>query len=162
PAGRRRGAGLAGPGTSQPVRGRAHRQPARPAPRHTPTRARPPRGTPVPVHRPRPRGGIPGHLPQVPAPRTPAQQPGPARCRTALANHRFLSALDTVARVPPLIATSPHTLTFASAPGRHAEPRDLIRLAACLGDLHGAAYTTELHAADVGRPFTTRDGLLPD
>jgi Ser/Thr protein kinase RdoA (MazF antagonist) len=84
-------------------------------------------------------------------------------CRTALGNYRFFADLDTLARLPPLISTGAHTLTFARVPGRHAEPADLIRLAACLGDLHGAAYTTELHAADLGRPFTTRDGLLlPD
>ena len=80
-------------------------------------------------------------------------------CRAALGNYRYLTTLDIGARLPQLISTGTHTLTFACAPGRHAEPGDLTRLAASLGDLHGAAYTTELHAADLGSPFTTWGGL---
>jgi hypothetical protein len=101
----------------------------------------------------------------------PTPQPAPRRwtkryqsaaaCRTAAANHHWLT--DLAAPVPTLTTIGDDHLEFDHVHGRHAEPRDLPQLASLLGDLHRAAYAAELHLARLDRPHTTSTGLtIPD
>ncbi|GHJ35424.1 phosphotransferase [Streptomyces sp. TS71-3] len=61
-------------------------------------------------------------------------------------------------RQPALIAVEPTSLTFEQLVGRPAKVSDLRRLAALLGDAHGAAWASDLHRAHLDRPHTFSDG----
>lgn len=81
--------------------------------------------------------------------------------RTAAANHQWLTSLGI--RLPALLAERSHELTFSFIDGRHAEPHDLVPLAAYLGHIHMLAYHAELHHARLDRPYTTPSGHhIPD
>ena len=78
------------------------------------------------------------------------------------ANYRWLASLHGPAHLPELLAATGPDLCFEHIEGRHALRHDLTRLAAHLGDLHGAAYTAELHRAHLGQAHRSPSGhLLP-
>lgn len=52
------------------------------------------------------------------------------------------------------------SLTFEHIDGRHALKKDLLSLAELLGDAHGAAWTSDLHAAQLDMPHELREGSL--
>jgi hypothetical protein len=84
-----------------------------------------------------------------------------AACRTAAANHRWLSNLGL--RLPALLAERSHELSFAFVDGRQAEPRDLVPLAEYLGQTHAIAYEAQLHRARLDSPYTASCGhRIPD
>jgi Ser/Thr protein kinase RdoA (MazF antagonist) len=85
----------------------------------------------------------------------------PAACYIAAANHNWLSNLGI--RLPALLAERSHELTFTFIKGRHAEPRDLIPLAAHLGQIHALVYHAQLHHAHLDRPYRAPNGHhIPD
>ena len=82
------------------------------------------------------------------------------RCTDAAAHHRWFRALG--APVPALVDIQPHALVFAHVTGSHCGVSDIPTVAALLGRLHAQAYISELHAAELDRPFRTRDGTRLD
>ena len=82
-----------------------------------------------------------------------------ASCAAAARNYRWLASLGVIG-VPRLLAAESRQLVFERVEGRHARPADLAALAGHLGDIHGAAYATELRHAWMGGPHRTRCGHL--
>lgn len=81
----------------------------------------------------------------------------------ARAHHHWLARLDSGVLLPRLHPGGGGQLVFDYLYGRAAQVPDLADLAAALGQLHGAAFAHELHAAPLNRPFHTRIGLtIPD
>lgn len=81
----------------------------------------------------------------------------------AARHHRWLAVHAPSLRQPELIAQGPNSLVFQWIDGRHARPEDLVRLAALLGDAHGAAWSTDLYRAALDEPYAFRDGTpFPD
>jgi hypothetical protein len=88
--------------------------------------------------------------------------PSSAARQAAEANYRWLAALASRMRLPELTAASGPVLCFERIGGRCARPADLVMLAAHLGDVHGSAYVTELHQADLNQPYcAVRGHMLP-
>jgi Ser/Thr protein kinase RdoA (MazF antagonist) len=84
---------------------------------------------------------------------------GSAR-RRAENHYRWLAGLGSPLLLPELCAATRLDLCFEHIDGRHARPADLTMLAAHLGDVHGTAYSWELHDARLGRPFRAAGGYL--
>jgi len=82
-----------------------------------------------------------------------------ASCAAAARNYRWLASLGVIG-VPRLLAAEGRQLVSGRVEGRHAHPADLAALAGHLGDIHGAAYATELRHAWMGGPHRTRCGHL--
>ncbi|MFE7300605.1 phosphotransferase [Streptomyces sp. NPDC057579] len=80
-----------------------------------------------------------------------------AKVAAAARHHGWLATHAKPLRQPALTAVGPTSLTFEFVDGRHAQREDLPRLAELLGDAHGAAWTSELHRAQLDRPHTFRD-----
>ena len=76
----------------------------------------------------------------------------------AEANYRWLARLHGPAGMPELLAATGLDLRFEHIDGRHALPHDLTMLAAHLGDMHGAAYSAELHQANLGHAHQAPGG----
>ena len=85
----------------------------------------------------------------------------PARAAEAAAHHRWLSELKAVA-VPALLEETESDLIFENIDGRHAEPGDLVAVAATMGTLHAAAWSTHLHQAELHKPFRCGDLTIAD
>jgi hypothetical protein len=83
----------------------------------------------------------------------------PARGDAARSHLQWLAGLDSGVHLPHLHRGSAHQLIFDHLRGRQPRLSDLPNLAAVLGQLHGAAYARELHAAQLHRPFVTSSGL---
>jgi hypothetical protein len=84
----------------------------------------------------------------------------PARGVAAQAHLRWLQQLDSGVRLPHLYPSSATHLALERLDGRLPVPSDLPELAAVLGQLHGAAYARELHAARLPDPFETTTGTV--
>jgi hypothetical protein len=91
-----------------------------------------------------------------------------ATARAAAEHHyRWLTTHARPLRLPALLAVGDVSLEFAHIQGRHATPRDLVRIAAYLGDAHGAAWTSTLHTVrmdgphPIGRDCTISDFISP-
>ena len=82
----------------------------------------------------------------------------PQQCAAAARHHAWLSVHARPLRQPDLHEAAPRHLVFQHVEGRHAEPGDLPRLAALLGDAHGAAWTSKLHRARFNQPLRLPDG----
>ena len=67
------------------------------------------------------------------------------RCQKAVRNYAWLIQHATPLRLPALLAIGFNSLAFEFVEGRHVEPSDLLRLAAHLGDVHGATWLNTLH-----------------
>ncbi|MEU2616321.1 phosphotransferase [Micromonospora sp. NPDC007271] len=86
----------------------------------------------------------------------------PARGVAAQAHLRWLQQLGSDVRLPHLHPGTATHLILEHLDGTPPQPRDLPRLAAVLGRLHGTAYARELHAAHLDRPFHSQAGpILP-
>lgn len=86
------------------------------------------------------------------------------QARTAAEHHyRWLTTHARPLQLPALLAAGDTSLEFAHVQGRHATPNDLVRIAAHLGDAHGAAWTNTLHTARMDQPHPIgRDGAISD
>lgn len=87
-----------------------------------------------------------------------------AQARAAAEHHyHWLSTNVQPVQLPALLAVRDTSLEFAYVQGRHATPTDLVRIAAHLGDAHGAAWTNTLHTARMDQPHPTgRDDTISD
>lgn len=87
-----------------------------------------------------------------------------AQSRAAAEHHyRWLRNHVQPVQLPALLAVHDTSLEFAHVQGRHATPSDLVRIAAHLGDAHGAAWTNTLHAARMDQPHPiNRDCTISD
>jgi Ser/Thr protein kinase RdoA (MazF antagonist) len=84
-------------------------------------------------------------------------------CQTAVRNYMWLVQHVAPVRLPALQAIGPTSLAFEFVQGRHAQPSDLPRLAAHLGDAHGASWVDDLHRARLGTAHMPSTGLeVPD
>ena len=87
----------------------------------------------------------------------------PARGIAARHHRDWLEHLDSGVRIPRAHPGSAMLQILDRLDGTQPDPTDLVDLAAALGQLHGAAYERELHAARLDRPFTVGTGLtIPD
>lgn len=77
---------------------------------------------------------------------------------TAERHYRWLAIHARPLVLPTLIAADGTSLEFTHIHGRHANPLDLVRIAAHLGDAHGAAWTSTLHAARMDQPHPCGPG----
>lgn len=85
------------------------------------------------------------------------------RCQTAVRNYMWLIQHVTPVRLPALQSIGTTSLAFEFVYGRHAQPSDLPRLAAHLGDAHGASWVDDLHRAELGATHVPGEGLeVPD
>jgi hypothetical protein len=67
-------------------------------------------------------------------------------------HHRWLTTHARPLVLPALIAAGDTSLEFTRVIGRHAHPNDVVRIAAHLGNAHGAAWASTLHAARMDQP----------
>lgn len=81
-----------------------------------------------------------------------------AACRAAAANYQWLARAVGPVRLPRLISAGPCRLVFEHVTGRHAQPRDLVTLARHLGEVHLAAYASELWRAHLAVPYSSGSG----
>lgn len=81
------------------------------------------------------------------------------RCQTAVRNYTWLAQHAAPLLLPALRAVGPTSLVFEFIEGRHAEPADLPRIAAHMGDVHGAAWVDDLHRARLDAPHTPGQGV---
>lgn len=86
----------------------------------------------------------------------------PARCHAARRHLNWLTGLDSGVRLPVLHASGPRHLTFEHLGNRRPGAEHVALLAETLGQLHAAAYTSELHSAHLDRPFITRGLVITD
>jgi Ser/Thr protein kinase RdoA (MazF antagonist) len=88
--------------------------------------------------------------------------PDAATKSRAEANYMWLARLQGPVYIPELYSSGERELGFEYIEGRHAEPADLLMLAAHLGDIHGTAYAAELHRAQLDKPYYANGGqVLP-
>jgi hypothetical protein len=83
----------------------------------------------------------------------------PARGVAARHHRDWLEHLDSGVRIPHGHPGSANLQILEQLTGDPPGPDHLITLAATLGQLHGAAYERELHAARLDEPFTVGTGL---
>ncbi|MFI2259147.1 phosphotransferase [Streptomyces tubercidicus] len=83
-----------------------------------------------------------------------------AKAAAAAHHYGWLATHAKPLRQPALTVIGPASLTFEHVDGRHALKEDLLSLAELLGDAHGAAWTSDLHAAQLDMPHELRDGSL--
>lgn len=81
------------------------------------------------------------------------------RCQAAVRNYAWLTQHAAPMRLPALRAIGSTTLVFEYVDGRHARPADLDRVAAHLGDVHGAAWVDDLHRARLDTVHVPGQGL---
>ncbi|MDI5971082.1 phosphotransferase [Streptomyces sp. SL13] len=81
------------------------------------------------------------------------------RCQQAVRNYLWLTRHATPIRLPALQAIGFNSLVFEFVEGRHVEPSDLLRLAAHLGDVHGATWLNTLHRARLDAAHVPGQGL---
>ncbi|MGH3467453.1 MAG: phosphotransferase [Thermocrispum sp.] len=84
----------------------------------------------------------------------------PRRAAAATAHREWLAKLECDVRVPALRSAEPHQLVFEHLGHRQPGPDDLDVLAQALGRMHAAAYTGQLHAAQLDEPFAAPRGLV--
>ena len=84
----------------------------------------------------------------------------PHRAAAATAHRDWLTRLDCDVRVPVLRSAEPHQLVFEHLGHQQPGPGDLDVLAQALGRMHAAAYTGQLHAAELDEPFPAPHGLV--
>jgi hypothetical protein len=82
----------------------------------------------------------------------------PAAAAAARRHYCWLAAHAKPLRQPVLRSVAGARVGFEYISGRHAETRDLPRLAALLGDAHGAAWESDLRNAHLDTPHALRDG----
>jgi hypothetical protein len=82
----------------------------------------------------------------------------PAAAAAAGRHYCWLASHAGPLRQPILHAAAGARIRFEYISGRHAETRDLPRLAALLGDAHGAAWESDLRNAHLDRPHPLRGG----
>ncbi|SNX88519.1 phosphotransferase family enzyme [Streptomyces sp. TLI_55] len=80
------------------------------------------------------------------------------RVSAAVRHHWWLVEHALPLRLPTLGVTGPYSVSYQWIEGRPARPKDLPRLAQLLGNAHGAAWTRDLHAADLCEPHRFEDG----
>ncbi|MGC9540002.1 phosphotransferase [Streptomyces sp. UG1] len=80
---------------------------------------------------------------------------------TAQRNHEWLSRHADPMILPPITGVRWNTLSFAHIEGRHAQPRDLERIAEHLGACHGAAWRSTLHKARLTKAHVSDGHVLP-
>ncbi|WP_239153077.1 phosphotransferase [Virgisporangium aurantiacum] len=83
----------------------------------------------------------------------------PARALAAGTHLTWLIQLDSGVRLPDLHRVTANHLILEHLDGWPFQPADLEHAAALLGRLHGTAHTRELHAAHLGRDYTSSTGL---
>ncbi len=84
----------------------------------------------------------------------------PHRAAAARAHRDWLAGLKCDVRLPALRLADPHQLVFEHLGYQRPDPGDLGVLAEALGRLHAAAYTRQLHAAQLDEPFPASNGLV--
>ncbi|MEW1722076.1 phosphotransferase [Streptomyces sp. NPDC093109] len=84
----------------------------------------------------------------------------PAQAAEAARHYAWLAAHAKPLRQPELTTVGPTSLTFAYVEGRHAQVQDLPRLAALLGDAHGAAWASDLHGSRLDSRHYFQDGSV--
>lgn len=84
----------------------------------------------------------------------------PERTAAAVRHYRWIARHAKPLRQPGLSVIGPLSLTFERVEGRPAGPEDLPRLAALLGDAHGAAWTSDLALAALHTPHRFQDGTV--
>ncbi|WP_435244388.1 phosphotransferase [Streptomyces sioyaensis] len=84
----------------------------------------------------------------------------PAKATTAARHYAWLASHAKPLRQPALTVVGPTSLTFEYIDGRHARTQDLPRLAELLGDVHGAAWASDLHRARLDKLYEFRDLTL--
>lgn len=84
------------------------------------------------------------------------------RATAARAHWEWLVALGSGVRVPDLRSAEPRQLVFEHLGDQQPGAADLGVLAQALGRLHAAAYTEQLHTAQLDAPFTSPTGLVID
>lgn len=82
----------------------------------------------------------------------------PQRAAAARTHRDWLEGLECDVRLPALRSAGPQQLVFEHLGHRQPGPADLGVLAQALGRLHAAAYTRQLHAAQLDEPFTAPHG----
>lgn len=82
----------------------------------------------------------------------------PAAAAAAGRHYCWLAAHAKPLRQPVLRSVAGARAGFEVISGRHAQTRDLPRLAALLGDAHGAAWESDLRNAHLGTPHPLRGG----
>lgn len=82
----------------------------------------------------------------------------PQQAARAARHYSWLALHAHPLRQPLLTAVGPTSLTYERIDGRAAEPQDLPRLAALLGDAHGAAWAGDLRTASLDVPHRFQDG----
>ncbi|MFG2651240.1 phosphotransferase [Streptomyces sp. NPDC048436] len=84
----------------------------------------------------------------------------PERTSAALRHYRWLAQHAKPLRQPGLGVSGPLSLTFERITGRPVRPDDLPRVAAMMGDAHGAAWSTDLATATLHTPHRFQDGTV--
>jgi hypothetical protein len=82
----------------------------------------------------------------------------PAAAAAACRHYLWLAACAWPLRQPGLHTVTGASIRFEHINGRHAETHDLPRLAALLGDAHGAAWESDLRNARLDTPHALLDG----
>ncbi|MFL6124240.1 phosphotransferase [Actinophytocola sp.] len=81
------------------------------------------------------------------------------QARAAAEHHyRWLTTHVQPVQLPALLTVRDTSLEFIHVLGRHALSSDLVRIAAHLGDAHGAAWTSTLHTARMDQPHPISRG----
>ncbi|MGW4171843.1 phosphotransferase [Streptomyces chartreusis] len=81
-----------------------------------------------------------------------------AQVAAAVRHHWWLTEHARPLRLPTLGVIGPTSLSYQWIDGRAARPEDLPRLARLLGDAHGTAWASDLHAAELHVPHRFDDG----
>ncbi|MFJ9085884.1 phosphotransferase [Streptomyces sp. NPDC102384] len=84
----------------------------------------------------------------------------PERTAAAVRHHRWLAEHARPLKLPALQMIGPRSLTFERIEGRPVRPADFPRVAAMLGDAHGAAWTSDLATATLHTPHLFQDGTV--
>ncbi|MGP3949602.1 phosphotransferase [Streptomyces sp. 7N604] len=84
-----------------------------------------------------------------------------ARVR-AQRNHLWLTSHAQPFALPRILSSRSTELEFEWINGRHAKPRDLVMLAAHLGDAHGSAWCAGLHGARLTAVYVCDGHVIPD
>jgi Ser/Thr protein kinase RdoA (MazF antagonist) len=84
----------------------------------------------------------------------------PRRAAAATAHRDWLATQECDVRVPALQSSEPYQLEFEHLGHRQPGPGDLEVLSQALGRMHAAAYTRQLHAAQLDEPFHAPHDLV--